>query len=374
MKNLIETIIKCTENKKVFIWGYGTLGGMAHFTLRRIGRNIEGIIDSDPGKQGMTVGGATIISLYDLLYYDKNDIMILVCSDRGKAEIVKELESMGFSSENYTTAFLDERCEKLTMLNPQLGWCRGEGQLHLSDGANGDDTKILVLGGSTTDYSLNGITSWPQFLQNRINKEGKNYAVINGAVSGYTSGQELLSVITYGISLRPKYLITYSGYNDAAGVLKYEYNDWHATHTYDELIDIATRTGNNDSLAMYYGNEVKESAELWLRNARMIHAICEEWQIKHIHILQPTILITGSMDDNERDICENGPYKEIYKNVNGFYKTIKEELKHYDWIADFTDIFADDDVYYDTCHVNEEGNRIISDKVYDLIESNLSED
>ena len=90
--------------------------------------------------------------------------------------------------------------------------------------------------------------------------------------------------------------------------------------------------------------------------------------------MQPTILITGSMDDDERDICETGPYKEIYNNVNGFYKTIEEELEHYDWIADFTDIFADNDVYYDTCHVNEEGNRIISDKVYDLIESNLSED
>lgn len=377
--NIVEKLKDIIGNKSVFIYGYGTMGGTAHFTLHRLGYGVEGIVDSDKDKQGESVGGVSIISPYDLMYYDKDNVMVFVCSDRAKAEVIRVLESMDYIRDvNYSTFFLDGRSASLAEFNPQVGWGRGKDQFVSYDKSLDVKKTILTLGGSTTDHSLNGFLSWPQLLHDKIRKSPDfplgGVKVINGGVAGYCSSHELLSLITYGLSELPDVLITYSGYNDSAGVLLYEYNDYHAVKTYNDIIRLASnnRDESDDILTMYFGEKVKNYALLWLKNARIIHGICNEFGIKHIQILQPSILTTNCLDEVERDICTNGPYKNIFTNVNNFYCEIKDKMKSFDWIVDFTNVFDDKSVYIDTCHVNEKGNEIVASAVYELLLGEVS--
>jgi len=371
---IIEELKEIIGEKNVFIYGYGTMGGTAHFTLHRQGYDIVGIVDSDTKKQGLSVGGSPIISPYDLMYYDKDNVMVFVCSDRAKEEVVNILESMNFSRDlNFSTFFLDGRSAPLTEFNPQIGWCRGNDQFIECDDSLNTDKIVLTLGGSTTDYSLNGFVSWPQLLNDKMHENvavcvGGGYRVINGGVAGYCSSHELLSFITYGLKTIPNVLISYSGYNDAAGVLLYEYNDYHTVKTYDELIKIAKNNDAGDLLLMNFGSKINNYAMLWLKNARIMHGICEEFGIKHIHILQPSFITSGLLDEVEKEICTIGPYKDIYSKVNNFYNEIKEKMEYYEWIIDFTDIFMDNSVYIDTCHVNQAGNEVIASHIYRLLE------
>lgn len=372
--NIIKELKIIIGNKKIFIYGYGTMGGTAHFTLHRLGYVIEGIVDSDEKKWGKTVGDTSIISPYDLMYYDKNEVMVFVCSDRSKKEVVDTLESMKLiKNENFSTFFLDGRCAPFTDFNPQIGWCRGDNQLFGGDSNDYTRKTILTLGGSTTDYSLNGFVSWPSFLQNMINNPPYDfsclgdYRVINGGAAGYCSSHEVFSLIVYGLNLAPNVLITYSGYNDSAGLLEYEYNDYRTIKTYGEIVNLANRNASINKVSLFFGREVDDYVSLWLKNAKIIHGICEEFGIRHIHILQPSLIITDCLDDVERDICCNGPYKKIFVDVNYFYKNIKDKIRGFDWIFDFTGIFKDSSVYLDSCHVNEDGNKIIASEVCKIL-------
>lgn len=84
--------------------------------------------------------------------YDKNEVMVFVCSARSKKEVVDTLESMKLiKNENFSTFFLDVRYAPFTDFNPQIGWCRGDNQLFSGDSNDYTRKTILTLGGSTTD-------------------------------------------------------------------------------------------------------------------------------------------------------------------------------------------------------------------------------
>ena len=52
-----------------------------------------------------------------------------------------------------------------------------------------------------------------------------------------------------------------------------------------------------------------------------------------------------------------------------YRKLMKERniIDTHSYIFDLSDIFDEHDVYLDVCHVNEEGNKIIADKVWEKV-------
>ena len=101
------------------------------------------------------------------------------------------------------------------------GFARG--QFVYYDNNTNNKNIILTLGGSTTDgwfgkYSKGN--TWPKIFNQlcNINKE-KNCSVINGAVGGYNSSQELLKLLIRGSILDEniKYVISLNGVNEIEG-------------------------------------------------------------------------------------------------------------------------------------------------------------
>ena len=80
-------------------------------------------------------------------------------------------------------------------------------------GENGaHDTRIVVLGGSTTDGELFPFKSWSHFLLEKIGD--KNVTIYNGGVVGYTSTHELIKLLRDVLFMEPDMIIVYDGFND----------------------------------------------------------------------------------------------------------------------------------------------------------------
>lgn len=371
--NFYQILRPIIQNKKIVLYGYGIQGGTAHFVLHRLGYQVHMIVDKDEKKQGMVVGGTPIASPYDLIYEEADNMYIFICSDRGRNDVIDTLESMGFvRNVHFSTIFLENRFAPIDYLDPHLGWSRGGGQI-ISHAEQGK-IRILTFGGSTTDHSFNGFLPWSAFLQKKLDRyyNPGSYLVGNGGISGYCSNEELFELIEYLASKeKPNIVISYSGYNDSAGIMKYRSHSDRLVRILDEMADIVNHSSNHVNIQPYYGEEIEDYAQHWVSNMRMMHGICEEFGVKFVSILQPNYFLLEKMDEVERDICNLGPYKEVLCKVKKFYSAVKEKMSDYSWIYDFTHIFdRNDKVYIDGCHVYEEGNEIIAEEIFKALQRN----
>jgi hypothetical protein len=117
----------------------------------------------------------------------------------------------------------------------------------------------------------------------------------------------------------------------------------------------------------------------WIKNQRMIHAISECFNIKHVTLHQPN-MCNGkkTLTEYERSYLVNCCYcgvlkQSIEENIHQsvqFSEKAAEDSKKYPWLVDASDLFGEEDVYIDRLHVNEEGNRIVAQKVYSVIKEN----
>lgn len=371
-KKFNEILIPMIQDKKVVIYGYGIQGGTAHFILHRLGYPVSLIADKDEKKHGTVIGTTPIISPYDLMYEDADSMHIFICTDMGRYDAINTLESMGFvHNVHFSTIFLENRFAPLTFFDPHLGWSRGDGQI-VSQAETGE-VKILTLGGSTTDNSFNGFLSWPAFLQKELNVfyQSGSYIVKNGGVSGYCSNEELFELIEYGIAKEnPNLVISYSGYNDSAGIMQYKCHADRLVKTLDDMADTINQSADHINIQPYYGEKVEDYAQLWISNMRMMHGICKEFGIKFISVLQPNFFLLDKMDEVEFDICHLGPYKEVLSKIRKFYSTVHKYMSDFSWMYDFTHLFDNNDkVFIDACHVYEEGNRIIAQEICKVLQA-----
>ena len=77
------------------------------------------------------------------------------------------------------------------------------------------DLKIICSGGSTTaGLGINNNQTWPNKLEEKLNKNGYKSKVINAGVYGYDSFQELQNLKYNLIKLKPDILILHQGWNE----------------------------------------------------------------------------------------------------------------------------------------------------------------
>lgn len=68
-------------------------------------------------------------------------------------------------------------------------------------------------------------------------------------------------------------------------------------------------------------------------------------------------------------------FESYIDNVREFKERIREDVQENVWLYDFTDIFLsieDSDIYFDSIHVNEYGNRIVAEKFNEILSGELS--
>lgn len=231
-----------------------------------------------------------------------------------------------------------------------------------------EDYKIAVLGDSTTDGMFYSFKSWPQLLYEALDEE--NITLYNCGVGGYTSGQELIKLIRDVLPLKPDMIIVYNGYQELNVDFRYPLCFPYAKKIYDFARTYMETTHVEYKQNVYKGKEAGLSRfDVWLNNIRNMHAIAVEYNIKFLCFCQPILSCKEGKTTEEKNMLLSMPSTLIDLFMKEYFRknfVQRKDIPHY--IYDFTGIFDNiNNVYMDVCHVNEEGNRIIAQKVKDVI-------
>lgn len=250
-----------------------------------------------------------------------------------------------------------------------------------------DETKdvvtIVTLGGSTTDATFANVMSWSEFLQNMLVERGINAQILCGGIAAANSTQELIKCIRDVVPMQPELVLLYSGINDVKAlptdtpfVLDYQKELAERCADKDMIVNEKAfrNTGNDSKLVLHatgYGlPNHKSTAQYWVDNVRMMHAVCAEFGIPFAAFLQPNAYIGkgGEISFHKELLADAAAAK---------HRQITEEMiaaiAGYDYITDLTGIFNGmQEVYMDDCHVLEYGNRIIAEKMIASVVKYLS--
>ena len=100
MEESILNLLRKRVNRPVFIWGSGSAGIRIFTFLEEIGVQVEGFIDSDPIKHGMTVNSITIYSPDALKKSNYANKPFVVIASMYRGEIEAQLKKLGFDIKN----------------------------------------------------------------------------------------------------------------------------------------------------------------------------------------------------------------------------------------------------------------------------------
>jgi hypothetical protein len=240
--------------------------------------------------------------------------------------------------------------------------------------------RIVTLGASTTDPSVNGIASWPEHLYYLLKKTGIEPVVFNGGMNGSTSSSELVKLIRDVLLLCPDIVISYGGTLDFVFETKDEFSGNYkrpfiSSHQLNLYKWIAAQEGKN----ILHGMQTdKGSVEIWLENQIMMHSVAKEFGIRYIGILAANVYSEGIpsifLDERAKYVYNFDGGREIYKNYLSLkykYNEVEQRIAKITWLLNFRHIFdkiIDHKVYYDYAHVHECGNQIIAANVLEALQ------
>lgn len=333
-----------------------------------------------------------MVSVYDLMFENFNEIMIVVLKD-DFPEAKAKLEGMGFALGIHFKNLKKYTLECLSMpyyYDPVCGFNlytedqKNNGFKVYGNAENKTALRILTMGGSTSDDFLYPFKSWSEILHEKLEERGISNIVYGGGESGYSSADELFKIIRDGLVLEPNIVINYSGCNDLK-LSNYPYINSYMKRISEYLEKqnnkVGTRFETNPfgvtwGIDSYSAEDEDANYKFWFKNQKMIHAICQCFRIKHLTIYQPN-MCNGkeNLTEHEKEyllnICYCGVVRQsIEKNVKQavrFRKRVEEDALHENWLENFSDIFDNEDVYIDRLHVNEVGNKIIAEHILKLL-------
>lgn len=298
----------------------------------------------------------------------------------------------------------------LLTFDPHLGYAHGQNEKHVKnlsekyswiDGfavyskrsiSNLQRPVILALGGSTTD-GVKYDHSWPEELAKLLVQEGKLGTVVNGGTAGYSTNQELLKLIRDGLTFTPDIIISYSGVNDRGhhGGLPYP-----MVHPYQRsLLEYLTRPAHSPVFPntiyllnqMLWGNRpggmtvtlgVPNSGSLgqqFERNMVLMAAIAHACGATFYGIIQPNAYVSSGRQSGitEASSMKGGKGAKYVSELKDLYGQINQVPQRLSFVYSFTSIFdGEDQVYTDGVHATVKGDRLIAEKVLDLIDPDLT--
>lgn len=347
--------------------------------LAKIYQGIFALMDIDIVQIGDSLND-TAKKVEDLLYED-NYLILIVGTVENAMRLVQKLKYLGMhEGREYTyldfASFCGCNLSRNLILDLNLGYTYYMDENYLGFQILGKNNKldyrIVTLGGSTTDGESFAFKSWVDYLYEKF--EGKNVTVFNGGISGYTATQELIKLLRDVLNLRPDMVIVYDGVNDA------QENYKHEPYAFSYLKSVFTKSAGSDlklPTDKFYMNN-RESFDIWYDTIEQMYLIARGNGIQFFSFLQPILLNKKetSLTLREKTIIRGKSIADkqyasdakIYRNLANERRI--EETRNY--MFDLSDIFDDKDVYIDDCHVFEEGNQIIADKIWEKIKGYIA--
>lgn len=308
-----------------------------------------------------------IEDIYEMVYEDISDKFIIVnIADKCELQDACELlENLGFSLSRFD--YIGLRIPAYEYKNPPknisdslLGYSRNgeKAGFCLYGCEKPENTRIVILGGSTSNDGNFRCMCWPKIFYQKLHENGYKVTVYNGAHSGQNVIHELLRLLRDGLLLKPQYVISMGGGNDSVNLYPETKNRFCLSH----MIDKEKELGLENRYC--HGIEVQEdNFDFWLREERVMKAVCEEYGIKFFCFLQPMKFGKKNMSLFE-ECVHNDEKREAY--------SFREKSSADDFYENLITLFDEKEgMYIDACHYSEEANRILADIVYDKIASSL---
>lgn len=317
---------------------------------------------------------------YELLYEDLDRILVIVMERRDLEKLFEAGICTELDRSNYFPLF-GYLWQGPCLLDPTIGY-NIPGDMEFPGfvvfGDREAEYTIVTLGGSATDATWEAFKSWSEFLSDKLEEKNISARVLCGGVIGQKSTQELLKLIRDVIPLRPDMVIAYDGFND----VNRDHFDgpFPFLHTYQKQIMSAICQTKREGLCVNVkgytlGIDSKESAYVtWKNSVKMMHVLCEEYGIKFISVLQPSLYNQiGNFGRQEWEIWLHNTMSDEYKqSFESFFEEKDYDTWQPEYIKDLRNIFRGlDGIFYDHCHVKEEGNRIIADKMFEFVMESL---
>ena len=378
------------KERKLILVGNDSLTYEIYQTLRDIKRNVELVVsDEIVLRDAMTSVGQKAISFNDFerMKYCREEFFVLASELTGHKEAYTLLINKGFELDTDFSIFgiggftlRLNRLDSLLTLNRQydddlLGF-------KTYSNCNKRGLKIVILGNSTSDPSTGDLKCWGNFLLDELSNRSINATIYNGAITGYSSSQEYLKLNRDVFQLNPNIVVSFSGYNDVVEnsyVYGFPFLHKYEQKFYDYLLTNARLAP--DSMFVRNLNTIthgipstKTDYQIWIENMDRMNAICKLHGIRFFGYLQPMIDDADSIVD---EISENIIQEFINKthsfhlsdNVKAFCNNVRTSKYNRKYIIDITKIFeGQTDMFYDTCHYTEKGNKLIAECVYKNIE------
>lgn len=369
---IINNIYLSLSNREIVLFGKEEL---CKDFISKLEDNVQervwGVIDLDNEKN----------ELKELKYRDINELYLettkeldfFILHPKMTKKYISILIDMGFDQSQIIGVGEDLFCgtQKQDVYDIQLGYSRINdlpGFIILGNKEDETAYRIVTLGGSTTDPTLCNIKSWSEFLFEQLRNMGLNVCIYVGGMASYTVSQELQKLIRDVVGLKPHMVLSYSGINDAVGnyydkgypfIINYQWELFNKVAENKMIYNTLQRDIPIEKVSKGLKNN-EDNSKHWLKCQRMMYAICKEFGIIYRGVLQPYSISWSAAIS-----------KETREYIEMFYRQLLKEIKidtYTDWLADFTDIFDEEEnIFFDICHVYEKGNRIIARKMMKIV-------
>jgi len=252
--------------------------------------------------------------------------------------------------------------------------------------------RIIMLGGSTLFGvpSTSDYTTIPGFLQKKFETTNSDFKVeiINAGSSGAYSKTETLYVKDKLLDFDPDLIIVYDGWNDArisytshigerglAGQLydnvKYLQSVLPYYKTPIVIREIGGKLGSDQNLRTWTDANLDKKVTLWKERWNEICLLTQKNDIKTLITIQP-MLGTGDRIVTESEKSTSGLLQSDFTQLSSSmqkYVDVLPELTNCTKTADLTHVFDghNEPLFVDLGHVEDHGNMIISEKIYELV-------
>lgn len=373
-------VLREAQNRKIIIYGDNNIGYDLERKLNLCDVTVSYFVaDTDSESND-------IKNVYELMYENPDEIFVIITEpDYERCE--RKLQEIGLKEVTHyrrVDSLIDNYPIKW-YLDVQLGHtyklidCPHYGVRIFGDNSE-KSFRIITLGGSNTDAHLYPFASWSEALYRICKRRGHNVTVICAGVSSYTASQELLKLERDLLLRNPDMVISYSGINDI-----YMEDDKKFASSYHRSVywsSVLPEMGKLNRKGIFTGeNNYLSAFEWWLACERMMYGICTAFHIPFFGILQG-LLGGKKWNIREKEIFLNGTwygrypaqYRKNFEKEALFRNKMKElDKAEYPFLYDFSGLFDDEDVFCDGTHVNERGNTIIAQNIYQLIEKRIAE-
>lgn len=349
---------------------------------------------------------ARIVAINLLVVLGFLSIVNLICylslNDFGK-QTDDRARLPNYSDNEYAAKIFDDFHEGIVSYRSYIGWSREE--------FSGETTTINAAGdrihGQIVDPSkptvrfFGGSTMWGTGADDRNTipalfdqVTGDRFNVFNYGEKGFNSRAEVARLVNIANQNRPlDWVIFYDGVNDVAKQCrrKVDINSHEREKQINEALrsmsvggmlsglfaDLFYRYTIKQIKEMKAGDVVKADrfrchldesyadlvAETMINNWKIARDIVKGRGGRFIAILQPVAYLSTTRK-NAIDLRQD-----LAPQYQAVYPKVKEKIRGIDWIFDFGEVFdIDDYIYIDFCHVDNKGNRIIAERVSELID------